>query len=683
MNLNKPREQVLCVANYTINLPIIASSNDSGYTALIGGSYSHATGVVRDNISPPSISSTLTTTYSESPKRMGITWDISQVPKGMELKNAVLHFYTTKSHNKSIYYRYSDYTEGSSIPDHTPPDGMVAGGVNNGWGSIDLGVPKGNSVVLYAALARYDLSLYDEYGVLQTVLKIAEIWQINSQRNASNQPYIVLTYGDVPPEPPTSLYPSGTTEDSRNTIKFAWEHNNPSGAPQKSFKLQYSTDSGSSWVTITEITANQYYDMPALTLPATGTVLWRVQTTDIKDETSEYSTASFVLGTPPQKVPIPVAPISQYMDELKPITFEWLFTGGSVYDNQAKYDLQYSIDNGANWTTLTVTTSDTFNIVQPGVLSKGNVIWRVRTYNQFGDVSPYSDIKSYTVIGSPAIPLITEVSNNARPVIKWQTEEQHLYEIEISGLYATKPTPDTMAREFKMPIYLDNGEYTARIRVTNEYGLQSPWAERKFTILVEKPEKPSITAYNSVFKVTVRTESILPSFLYRDGESIGEMTSGIFEDYTGESDKEYSYFVRVIDENDSFADSDLVLGKCNLTSNTLALLSNPKDIIKLEYGLDDIPRKINKFSLDGTLQRYDGRTYPVAEFSEFKDEEKTVTFFFETKDEEKELIRVISSKETLIYRDIDGEIIIGCIFALDYSRTTLGYEVTFTITRTV
>src|SRR5690606_13316941 len=127
-----------------------------------------------------------------------------------------------------------------------------------------------------------------------------------------------------------------------------------------------------------------------------------------------------------------------------------------------------------------------------------------------------------------------------RPVIMWQTQEQQIYEIEITGdtNYRTKTIPEALTREFKVPIYLDNGEYTARVRITNEYGLKSPWAEKSFTISVLKPDKPYITIYNSTFKVTISTDSNLPSYIYRDGDLIGDTVNGAYEDYTGESGRE-------------------------------------------------------------------------------------------------------------------------------------------------
>ncbi len=675
------------MANHTITLPIIKSSNDFGYSALTGAYWdSYYNRLEYVFTEPVAVSNTLAIAYrSSATYRMGVAWDESQVPKGKEIKNATLHYYTTHGHSKPISYKYASFNEGSTIPSHEPSDGVKAGGASSGWGELDLGKPKGSSVILYAALSTTKLYFYD--GVQEHYINGAEAWKIYSHRNATNQPYVVITYGDVPPEPPTSLYPNGAIISNRDVIRFSWVHNSAAGVTQKGYVLQYSLDNGVTWTTVSQTTTNQYYDMTANTLPTSGTVTWRVRTTDANDETSEFTTANFTIGIPTQKAPVPISPISQYADERLPIRFEWIFSGGSANDIQSKVDLQYSRDSGVTWTTVTRNISDTYLVLNAGSVTKGNVAWRVRTYNQWGDVSPFSDVKSFTVIGSPATPLITDISNRARPTIKWQTSEQHLYELEIlldnAIIYRTGVIPSSTEKEHQIPIYLDNGEYTARLRIVNEYNLSSQWAEKNFTIQVIKPNKPDITVYNGSFGVTIKSDTELKALIYRDSEYFGEMTDGIYKDYTGANDKEYKYFIRVIDSNDSFSDSPVKIGKCRLPCNTIAILSKPEDYVKLEYGLDGVPQKNNTFSINATMQHYDGRMYPVAEYSEFRNFEKTLSFHFDNKTNVDKLQDMINKNKTLIYRDTDGEVIIGNVLTLDYSKMILGYTVGFTITRTV
>jgi len=52
------------------------------------------------------------------------------------------------------------------------------------------------------------------------------------------------------------------------------------------------------------------------------------------------------------------------------------------------------------------------------------------------------------------------------------------------------------------------------------------------------------------------------------------------------------------------------------------------------------------------------------------------------KEEVLDLIKLIDKKKTLLYRDVDGENIVGSIFNITYNKIILGYEVGFTITKT-
>lgn len=675
------------MATYQTICPIIKSANDFGYNVPIGY---NTQGLIY--LSPTATGIYLSVAYrgTNGPKtRIGIAWDDSNIPKNKKIIRAELVYYGTRGHGDNVYYRYADFAEGSAIPTHEPADGSVFSGANTGWQVLDLGEPKGNSVILFAELGKYSAPVYDQYGnILFYDSNMNRSWQFYSQRypNSAYHPYVRITYSDIPPGPPTGLYPNGGTISTRDGIRFSWSHNSKEGLPQKAFVLQYSFNGGSTWTTIQQTSSDQYYEIGPNVFPESGIVTWRVKTIDTNDTESEFSAASFTLGILPQKAPIPVSPVSQYVMEGNPVRFEWVFTGGSEKDYQAKFVLQYSADGGNTWTTVEQTSSNTNYMVPAGTFLKGNVSWRVKTYNQWGDESPYSDTKMFTVIGVPAVPLITEITNKSRPTIKWQTQEQQLFELEIIKdgdiIYSTGVMPDS-TREYSVPVYLDNGEYIVRLRVVNEYSLFSDWAEKRFAISVDKPDKPGITIYNGFYKVTIKTDSTLKAMVYRDNEEIGIMVNGIFEDYTGANEDEYKYFVRVIDENDSFADSDIKLGKCRLPANTIATLDNPAEFIKLEYGLDGIPEKRFSLNIDATTRHFDGRKLPVIEYSEFENESKSMSFFFEKKDDVLKFKELISQRKPFIYRDIDGEIIIGFIAALDIEKTILGYNVGFTITRCV
>src|SRR5690606_21467956 len=118
---------------------------------------------------------------------------------------------------------------------------------------------------------------------------------------------------------------------------------------------------------------------------------------------------------PPDK-PTPKEPIGVYKDSFGIIRFEWQYNS-DVGGEQKAFDLQWSTDQ-VNWTTVSQTTANNYYDMPANTLPAGNIYWRVRTYNEYDEVGPYSDIQSFYAIGAPAAPVLNAVpTNTARPVV--------------------------------------------------------------------------------------------------------------------------------------------------------------------------------------------------------------------------------------------------------------------------
>lgn len=649
------------LARHVINIPIIKGSN--GNVMTVG---QEGTGI--DIINIPTISESL---YLGNNCSLAVGWD--NIPANKTIVSAELMMFSNDISSNNIAIKYIKFlSEGGGVAFTGGPDRGYSG-INSGWNTFNLPLP-----MTYNAISmKYYADTSGYYGSII----------FNSHRNSNNKPYLRLTYDDIPPENPKSLYPADITLNPRDIIRFSWLHDNKEESAQKGFSLQYSINSGSTWTTISQTTINQFYDMPASTLPTSGNVLWRIKTTDNNNTDSGYTTANFTLGVVPQQPPIPISPISQYLDENNPIKFEWNFMGGTGGETQSKFDLQYSINGGSSWATKTLTTSNNFYELAAKTLPSGNITWRVRTYNNWNEVSPYSENRSFAIIGSPPIPQILTITNNARPTFTWQSLGQHIYEIELLKdsklIFKSGYIPSTIDRTFKMKEYLDDGNYLMRLRVLNEYNLNSSWAEKSFVISTVKPSKPLLEIYSDEYSVTINIlNQSVRTLVYRDGVLLGEVDDDTFSDFTGQNRKDYKYYIRNIDINDNFADSDIKLAQCNFSGNTLALTDDPEEFIHLRYGFGNIPKKSNRNGIIANLNYYDGRKYPVVEYSEFRTKEKTLYYFLETKEELDTLYSLIDARKTLIYRDNNGENIYGVILNIDDEKTILGYEIGFTIIKT-
>lgn len=122
------------------------------------------------------------------------------------------------------------------------------------------------------------------------------ITSIETSRN-TNAPEIVIEYQDATPFAPTIIYPDGEIIENAGMMRFQWQHN-ANGSTQSKFELGWKMQSDQDWITITQSTAAQYYDIDASNFK-NGIVEWRVRTYNSKGLVSDYATAQFfVVGKP-------------------------------------------------------------------------------------------------------------------------------------------------------------------------------------------------------------------------------------------------------------------------------------------------------------------------------------------------------------------------------------------------
>ncbi|HZK00800.1 MAG TPA: hypothetical protein VFC79_12365, partial [Tissierellaceae bacterium] len=309
----------------------------------------------------------------------------------------------------------------------------------------------------------------------------------------------------------------------------------------------------------------------------------------------------------------------------------------------------------------------------------------IRTWNNYNEISPWSEVKSFYLIGRPATPVITDVSNNTKPIVKWTADSQQIFELDIlqgnTVIYTSGKIASISTFQHYVDKYLANGTYKARLRVKNQYDLWSAYGERNFTIDRENPDAPAINVTNGEFKVTITATGLSSkSYVYRDNYLLGEMINGVYEDYTGVNNKEYNYIVRTINEEENFSDSNSKIGYCSFRGNTLALERNPSDFLLLRFNLSNKPDKSIEIGADGELMKFDGREYDTFEFDDSISLSKTLRFNIE--DEQlKKLEQLIKSKSILIYRDHFGENIYGVVQKATATKSVLGYVVEFTINK--
>jgi len=393
---------------------------------------------------------------------------------------------------------------------------------------------------------------------------------------------------------------------------------------------------------------------------------------------------------PPDK-PTPRNPVGDYKDVFATIRFEWDYNS-SVGGTQKAFDLQWSTDQ-INWTTISQTTPNTYCDVPGGTFPTGNIYWRIRTYNEYDEVSPWSDIQSFYAVGAPSAPTISSVSaGTARPTVSWAAFNQQIYQLQIlSGetvVYDSGEQPGINIRQHKVTAWLTDGDYTARIRIKNEYDMWSEWGSTIFTVSTAKPQKPSFSLQRSSHGIEINIQGTDGyALIYRaeygsdDFICIGNVTGKYFHDCSVKSGTEYRYFVRAVSANETYADSDVKLIQAEIRHSLIAPISDLADIFEFRRSLNAPPKRDYTRALGGSTVEYEGRKYPVFIPDEHVSAGLALTFFLNSWRAVEKFMGLYDRKETVLYRDSKGRKIYGVLSGLSVEEEREGYTVSFVISQ--
>lgn len=416
-----------------------------------------------------------------------------------------------------------------------------------------------------------------------------------------------------------------------------------------------------------------------------------VVTFNSKEAASNQPTLTVIYEDVPPSQPTLVTPIGVYKDSSSEIRFEWEYNS-SVGGEQKKFDLQWST-NQSDWTTVSETTEDTHYDMPADTFPAGNIYWRVRTYNEYDEASEWSDIQSFYAVGAPNAPTISSVSaGTARPTVSWAAFNQQIYQLQIllggTVVYDSSEQPGINTRQHKVTAWLTDGNYTARIRIKNEYDMWSEWGSTIFTVSTAKPQKPSFSLQRSSHGIEINIQGTDDyALIYRaeygsdDFICIGNVTSKYFHDCSVKSGTEYRYFVRAASVNETYADSDVKLIQAEIRHSLIAPISDLTDIFEFRRSLNAPPKRNYTRALGGSTVEYEGRKYPVFIPDEHVSAGLALTFFLNSWRAVEKFMGLYDRKETVLYRDSKGRKIYGVLSGLSVEEEREGYTVSFVISQ--
>lgn len=488
----------------------------------------------------------------------------------------------------------------------------------------------GTKLSVYVSSAGYKTVVSTTTSLASYVLKYGIMiatnyyWAFQSTRS-SNPPYATFRYTDETVGLAISnTSPSRGSIVAANSNTFSWRESVNgycyADVSRTSAKFRWRKSASD---TVKEI------DVPgtatSITIPANtfsgDSIQWQISVTANSGvtTTSDWMTLSL---TDVESTAVAVAPDRAMLDGASDNVFKWehIISTGTA---QTKAELQQSTDS-STWTALATVTGAANTWTAPaGTFTSGTKYWRVRTYNSKGAAGAWSAATQFIVLAAPATPPVSIMSTEPRPEIRWQSDEQQAYQVEIDGVYASGTRFGT-GKTWKAPFYLADGSYTARVRVQNEYGFWSPWGTAALPVVNVPGGAITLTAEGGIEAALSWTPGSFDYYLvYRNGVAIAKVTEPSHTDAASIGGVRYQ--VRgCYDNSDNYSLSEAV--EVTVSTDKVRLYDMERGEW-LHFLYDSSAHRSTGLSLSQDIQyvQLSGHTYPVAERSEFKSRALQIT----------------------------------------------------------
>lgn len=511
------------------------------------------------------------------------------------------------------------------------------------------------------------------------------------------EPRLVVTY-NVPPGAPVLTVPNGgETWNTEHTITWTPATDPETAQGSLQYQVQLSTDNGTTWSDLVALTVAGATSV-AVNLsakPESSACFVRVRAYDGSAYGAwDQSDGAFTIAhNQAPLAPSSLSPSSGSVDRALVTRLSWQHNDLNSSDPQSKFDLQWSSDGGAIWNTVTQATPNQYWDAPGGTFPHGQVVWRVRTYDQGNLSGPYSAQATFFAGDKPAAPVFVDPVDGStlavsRPTVQWSSSSQIGYQLLATTLGdvivwdSGDVTSTNKARTLGGDL-ANNTQYKLKARIRNADGVWSDYAVITISISYAPPGVPglAVSPYPAGGRIQLTFSGQGAEVAYNDlyrringGEWIRIATdiapNAVYDDYAAPSGASCDYQGDAVATNGVATASAIVTAILNLTGlwiHDVAAASTTA------FRFTRNTSRRNGRRADVTSMKFAGRDLPMTEFGDTDEGAGAFSLLITDKAELDALWTLYGRKATLCFRDSSGRRLFGILPALEPEDQLGGY----------
>lgn len=504
---------------------------------------------------------------------------------------------------------------------------------------------------------------------------VAQYSYFDRTLGGDTSPYIIVDY--TLRVPTIKLNKTSDTKENEE-VNISWS----SDLLQANYELRYTNDGvikNLSGTTAKNITLGKYKLKP-------GQLEYEVRVSN-GYAWSEWAKGSVDILEHPIYLTLEPNKIAQNKD--KAIVAMW-----STSDIQTQFELIYS-GSVSGKITGTIAKTHTF---PAGIFGNGTVTLTLRVFNGYVWTEKIAEFMAY---GAPPNPTLTTQATYATaiPNFTWTATEQVSYRVQVLKndiIVLDSADIYSSSRNHRFTNVLENNTtYTVRLRIRNQYEIESEWVSKAFTVAFTELQKPNFdmfandrlgtimfNIYNAVGQANFSYCEILRreygEIAWNKIESNLPLTAA-YTDYTCRSGILYEYKVRAIGTSGGYTDSEIGLKEVSLRNTMMSDTTDFDNYVILIHN----PKKARTHKKETHMMQYSGSRMPKFEFGDAKFQTMNTSFTVDEKTLDK-LLELHHSNNVLLIRDNRGKKLYGYISSdiADEDAEFDKYNVSFVFTET-